>query len=200
MAGVETVAVATAELIRPASKTVVVSKNFMPQSSRSKTPRTFVKRRYLRNTARTRRVRPRVTDGGRIDSARPAYPRCLAAKTVPRRPRCNFLCTIDEIVLDDTIGRQINTRRAPPASAAGARHALDQRRRHFHHDRQRLEDLQRRRDPRLAAFSRQHRDRQVGAIRLAMAFLRYVDFRPQRSRLSGLRHRHGTISAKAVSS
>jgi hypothetical protein len=50
-------------VFEPAIKAVVVSKNFMPQSSRSKMPREFVKAPCLRRTARTRRVQSRVTSG-----------------------------------------------------------------------------------------------------------------------------------------
>src|SRR5271169_4967099 len=88
---------------------------------------------------------------------------------------------------------------ASPASLAASHHALDQCDRDFHHDRQRLENLQRRRDLRLFAFSRCPRHRQMGATRAAMAFLRHVDFRAERACLSDLWHRDRPLPPKTVS-
>jgi hypothetical protein len=62
----------------PAINAVAVSKDFTPQSSRSKMPREFVKPACLRRTARDRSVRSRITDRG------------------------------ESIVIDDNVGRQIN--------------------------------------------------------------------------------------------
>jgi hypothetical protein len=82
-----------------------VSKNFMPQSSRSKMPREFVKASCLRKTARNRRVRSRVTSRGE-----PILRDQLALVIIPPRP-CADLPVYDQrlrTVIDDKVGRQIN--------------------------------------------------------------------------------------------
>ena len=68
-----------------------------------------------------------------------------------------------------------------------------------HHDRQRLEDLQRRGAVRLAAFPRLDHDRRRGAGRAAMALLRHVDPRDQRAFLSRLRDCDRPLPPQAVS-
>jgi hypothetical protein len=92
-------------VFEPAIKAVAVSKNFMPQSSRSKMPREFVKASCLRKTARNRRVRSRVTSRGES-----ILRDQLALVIIPPRP-CADLPVYDQrpwTVIDDKVGRQIN--------------------------------------------------------------------------------------------
>ncbi len=70
-----------------------------------------------------------------------------------KRPWSDICETFAEYLDAMPAVKSLRIRRAP-SPAAAAHHALDQCGRHFHHDRQRLENLQRRCDLRLAAFSR----------------------------------------------
>src|SRR5580704_18120772 len=69
-------------VFEPVIEAVAVSKNFMPQSCRSKPPREFVNQACLRSTTRDRRVHD-ARPMGRIDSARPAYAGFIATTTTP---------------------------------------------------------------------------------------------------------------------
>jgi hypothetical protein len=69
MGGLEIGAVAAAGSIAPASKAVAVSKNFMPQSLRSKPPREFVKHFRLRTDFRNRRVEAHLDYGASVIDA-----------------------------------------------------------------------------------------------------------------------------------
>src|ERR1700719_4317451 len=81
-----------------------------------------------------------------------------------------------ETIFDECNSRQVKCSAwSAAASAAGAGDALGQRDRHDHHDHERMEDLQRRLDFQLAAFSRRDRARDMGAERIAVALFRNVD-------------------------
>jgi thiosulfate reductase cytochrome b subunit len=77
-------------IFEPAIKAVAVSKNFMPQSFRSKMPREFVKAPCLRRTTRNRSVRSR----DRLGDESTLHDQ-LTLVSLPPRPRCDCLCTID---------------------------------------------------------------------------------------------------------